>query len=266
MRHYVLPDHYDGSGYLELSVDESRYLTRVLRKRPGDSFDGVDPNGNRVSVTIRQAAADRCILEISHANAAEKPDGPQATGESAGSRLALTLFQCIPKANKMDLIVRQAVESGVERIVPIQSEHAVAKIDMNGFEKKRDRWLRIARQAMQQSGREIPPEITTPATVSQLPEIWREHSGQNGVCLFFHEKPVAAATLHSLLSSRPGTVGICIGPEGGFSRGEVENLLNSGVQPVYINTNVLRTETAALYAVAAVQTVILEKDTWSISQ
>ncbi len=266
MRHYVLPDHYDGPGFLDLSVDESRYLTRVLRKRPGDSFDGVDPAGNKVSITIRQATADRCILDISHANGAEKEAGQQEAGEPAGARVALTLFQCIPKANKMDLIVRQAVESGVERIVPIQSEHGVVRINADGFEKKRERWMRIARQAMQQSGREIPPEITTPATLSQLPEIWRGHSGQNGICLLFHEKPVANTTLHSLLSPKPGAVGICIGPEGGFSRGEVENLLNSGVQPVYINTNVLRTETAALYAVAAVQTVVLEKDWWNIRQ
>jgi 16S rRNA (uracil1498-N3)-methyltransferase len=164
----------------------------------------------------------------------------------------------------MDLIIRQAVETGVERIVPVASEHAIPRFNADMYKKKRERWLRVARQAMQQCGRKTVPEIESPVTISQLPIMWREHSGQGDLCLLFHEKPVSDDNLHRVLSSGPRSVGICIGPEGGFSHQEVADLLNSGLQPVYINTNVLRTETAALYAIAAVQTVILEKDSWNI--
>jgi 16S rRNA (uracil1498-N3)-methyltransferase len=258
MRHYVLPADYDGSGSLELSREETRYLTRVLRMRPGEKFIGVDSHGNPVSIWLKATEPGRSVLEITHDTSHSRPASSQKTGA------AITLFQCIPKAGKMDLIVRQAVEAGVERIVPVLSEYAVPRIDADGSKKKRERWLRIARQAMQQSGRKTIPHIASPLEISKLPGFWGEISGSSDVCLLFHEKPVETMSLHRLLLSGPSAVGICIGPEGGFSESEAESLLHSGLQPVYINTNVLRTETAALYAVAAVQTVILEKDSWKI--
>jgi 16S rRNA (uracil1498-N3)-methyltransferase len=164
----------------------------------------------------------------------------------------------------MDTIVRQAVEAGVGRIVPVQSEYTVPRFDEESSEKKRLRWLRIARQAMQQSGRQKAVEIEIPVSLQELPRIWSGLSVPEDVCLVFHEKQLSATGLHRLLSPPPRAIGICIGPEGGFSPDEAASLLHSGFQPVYINTNILRTETAALYAVAAVQTVILEKDSWKV--
>ena len=258
MRQYVLPADYDDSGSVEISGEEYSYLSRVLKKRPGDRFVGLDPRGNRVSILLKTSTPGRCLLEI---GARAAPAGAAAIERRP---VEITLFQCIPKARKMDTIVRQAVEAGVARIVPVQSENTVPRFDEENSEKKRQRWLRIARQAMQQSGRQKTVEIDTPVTLAELPQIWSGLSVPEDVCLVFHEKQLTETALHSLLSPPPQAIGICIGPEGGFSPDEAANLLHSGFQPVYINTNVLRTETAALYAVAAVQTVILEKDSWTV--
>jgi 16S rRNA (uracil1498-N3)-methyltransferase len=260
MRHYVLPESYDGSGSLQLSKEETKYLTRVLRKQPGDTFPGVDPQGNRVTIHLAASTPAGCVLHVTIETSQTDPTASDIP------EVSITLFQCVPKANKMDLVIRQAVETGVSRIVPVLSEYTVPRFNADGFEKKQDRWYRIARQAMQQSGRRGVPEIDRPLSITKLPEYWKEKHGSDGVCLLFYEKPVSSLALHSLLTDGHRCVGICIGPEGGFSDAEAGDLLHSGLQPVYINTHVLRTETAALYAIAAVQTVILEQDCWNIRQ
>ncbi|MBN1685423.1 MAG: 16S rRNA (uracil(1498)-N(3))-methyltransferase [Spirochaetales bacterium] len=251
---------------MELTGEEFHYLTRVLRKRPGDRFEGTDRHGNPVSILLERCEPERCILEISPGAGSGGAVSGATPGDKTEQAVNITLFQCIPKANKMDMIVRQMVETGVGTIVPVLSENSVPRFDGNTVEKKRERWQRIARQAMQQSGRTKPPVIMAPVVISELPGIWHQGSSPQDVCLLFYENPISKNGLHHLLSSNPLSVGICVGPEGGFAPHEVATLLNSGLQPVYINTNVLRTETAALYAVAAVQTVILEKDYWKVRQ
>ena len=257
MRHYVLPDDYDGSPSFVISGEEDHYLTRVLKKRPGDRFAGLDPLGNRVSILLKSSVDRQSTLVISR-------ETLQGKSKSEKLLLDIVLFQCIPKARKMDTIVRQAVEAGVTRIVPVHSENTVVQFDKESGVKKRQRWRRIARQAMQQSGSKRRVEIEEPVSMEEVSKMWRAVSSPGDIPLFFHEKRLSEMTLHALLTRPTGKVGVCIGPEGGFSPDEAANLLQSGFQPVYINTNVLRTETAALYAVAAVQTVILEKDSWTV--
>ena len=289
MRQYVLPESYDSSGSLTLRGQDFHYLTRVLRKQDGDRFDGLDPRGGRVSVLVRSVLAESCVLQIGPSEAGDPLDSPTGTSKNYHLDAApdsnpahdrsfshvhgtdapvfrgaptIILFQCLPKGQKMDLIVRQATETGVARICPVVSDHSVSRIHANDAPKKRDRWLRVARQAMQQSGSSSAPEVSLPAQFSDIQRIWSDFSDKGDLCLFFHQEQIGTASLHSLLASDPKRVGICIGPEGGFSESEVGKLLHSGFQPVYINTNVLRTETAALYAIASVQTALLEKDSW----
>ena len=252
MRQYVLPEDYDGSGSLTLRGQDFHYLTRVLRKQEGDRIDGLDSGGGRVWVLIRSVLQDSCVLEIGL---------PEASNPSTAP--TIVLFQCLPKGQKMDLIVRQATETGVARICPLVSDHCVPRIHAGEAPKKRDRWLRVARQAMQQSGSRSIPEVSAPTQFADIQAIWQDLSDPEDVCLFFHQEPIDTTSLHSLLAEAPKRVGICIGPEGGFSDGEVGKLLQLGFQPVYINTNVLRTETAALYAIASVQIALLEKESWN---
>ena len=248
MKQFVLPDSVDGSDTIEITGEDYHYLTRVLRKRPGERFRGTRPDGRAVSIVFKTDSGKNCVLEIAN-----------RLGGGPADRLEISLFQCLPKARKMDLIIRQATETGVAAIIPVCSAHSVPRIREENVDKKLQRWRRIARQAMQQSGCPVLPEICPPVGFDEFPRAWGETASPSDVSLFFHQEPLDGPSFHNLFDGAPGRVGICIGPEGGGSEEEVSTLLQSGFQPVYIKTNVLRTETAALYAIAAVQTVLLEK-------
>jgi 16S rRNA (uracil1498-N3)-methyltransferase len=168
------------------------------------------------------------------------------------------LFQCLLKGKKMDAVVRQAVEAGVHRIVPVASEHAVAQYDQATRQKKRRRWDAVIREAVQQSGSRVVTEVEEPADISKIPGMWNS----NDPGLFFHQQPLEQSSLHRYLSQYPRRVAVAIGPEGGFSPGEIELLTDAGFLPVYLNTNVLRAETAAVYAIGAVQTILTERAFW----
>ncbi|MBT3271515.1 MAG: RNA methyltransferase [Spirochaetales bacterium] len=163
----------------------------------------------------------------------------------------------------MDLIIRQATETGIFGVVPVESQHCIPRGATRGASRdntKHERRLRIARQAMQQSGSPVAPEINNTIPFSGFPAVWEHYQAgihEDKVAgLFFHQVPIGDMSLEVILSVNPKLIGIFIGPEGGFSEKEVTTLLQSSFQPVYIRTNVLRTETAALYAIAAVQTIV----------
>jgi 16S rRNA (uracil1498-N3)-methyltransferase len=155
----------------------------------------------------------------------------------------------------MDLIIRQAVEAGVERIVPLASDHAVVRSEEAGA--RLERWRRIAREAREQSGAARPAEIEEPV---RLDEALRRERG--GTAVFFHEDPEGASPLHEILAGAVAPITVLIGPEGGVSPREVALLAAAGYRRAWLGDGVLRTETAALYALAAVRTIVRERGTW----
>jgi 16S rRNA (uracil1498-N3)-methyltransferase len=119
-----------------------------------------------------------------------------------------------------------------------------------------DRLRRIAREALQQSGTPVLPEIEGPRPFASIAgEDW-------GVPLLFHEKPLGDQPLHALLAARPAAVSLLVGPEGGLSAAEVALAQGTGFRPVHFSTGVLRVETAATYALGAVMTILQERDAW----
>jgi 16S rRNA (uracil1498-N3)-methyltransferase len=168
----------------------------------------------------------------------------------------ITLLQCLPKGRKIDLIVRQATEAGVSRIVLVVSEHCIVRPEEG--DGRRERLLAIAREAVQQSGAARLPGIDGPrslASVAQAGQDW-------GTALFFHEKPRGNMSLHALLAGGPSRVTALIGPEGGLSDGEALLLEAAGFKPVHLGSRVLRVETAATYALGAMTTILQEKQAW----
>lgn len=126
-------------------------------------------------------------------------------------------------------------------------------------EKKLARWERIIREAAQQSGALRPPLLTPPLTFKEVLK-----KSQDGLSLFFHQEPVNDLTLHHYLHNRPDSVNLIIGPEGGFSESEVQELLAAGSKAVFLGNTVLRVETAALFAIAAVKIILLELESWKL--
>jgi 16S rRNA (uracil1498-N3)-methyltransferase len=159
----------------------------------------------------------------------------------------------------MDLIIRQAVEAGVERIVPLLSDHAVVRPGEGSA--RLERWRRIAREAREQSGAARPALIEPPVRLDEA--IGRERAG---TAVFFHEDPAASSPLHGILAGAEGPFAVLVGPEGGLSPRETSLLASSGFRQAWLGDGVLRTETAALYALAAVRTIVRERMTWRPSR
>lgn len=258
MRQFVLPSGWGGDGSLKITGADSKYILKVLRLGPGDSFPAVDHQGLRYSLEITETGPDyfkAACRPVTVSTGRLRPEKQHKT--------KIILLQCLPKGKKLETIVRQAVEAGADLIIPIESTHSVAVIkdDRNG--RKTDRLKKIAEEAAQQSGNAGVPEIHSAIKLPALPRALSE-MGITGLKLFFHQERLEKDSLHGYLNSAPESVCVLIGPEGGISPEETDFLLATGFHPVYLGENVLRTETAAIYALAAVKTILLENKEWKI--
>jgi len=259
VKQFVLNSKPDKNGQLRFEGGDYRYLARVRRLAPGEYFPALLP-GAADKVIVRVLSVDKRVLigEVSD----EKPVRAES---SVSKNKPIILLQSLPKGEKMDLIVRQAAEGGVEQIVPFISEFsAIKNIKSTGL--KFTRWERIIKEARQQSGSTAPTVIRQPMSIDGLFAFWEELSAQNHdvLGLLFHHLPLEKASLHSYLCKRPEIVALAIGPEGGFSDSEAQRFMAAGFKPITIGETILRTETAALYAQAAVRVLLLERDAWEM--
>ena len=251
MRLFLMPESYGGGNLLELVENDYHYLIRVLRYKKGYEFPGRDKKGNFFDLTVKEIFDDRCILEVKK-SVAERIELPE-----------IILYQCVCKGRKMDQIIRQATEAGVYKIIPVVSDFSVSRLDTEKSGKI-DRWRKIIREAIQQSGSRVNSQIELPVTIDELVGIDESACIDGGIGLFFHQEALDQSTLHGYLSTNPVRISLVIGSEGGLSDREIEVLYNNNFKSVYLKTNVLRAETAALYAVSAVQTILLESENWAL--
>ncbi len=299
MRQFILPEDYDGSPTCRIEGGRARYLLRVLRLAAGDRFAGLDAAGRRRALEVLAAEDEGITLAVSApeeapAAAVPLPDargsrgrrsGRDAPREPAGqdggaeaaagpSRVApaawprIILVQSMAKGPAMDLVLRQAAEAGVSRLIPLAARRSVVRAEAgekgeSGWA-KRARWERIVREGLQQSGSPVPTRLEEAATLGELEERLGPPRGRR-LCLLLHEAPLAEGSLHGYLTEAPDEIVLCVGPEGGFAPDEADFLLAAGYKPLRLPGAVLRTETAALYAVAAVETILTERSSWSPS-
>lgn len=277
MRRFVLSATPDREGRVELTGKDYRYLARVLRLGGGDRFRALLPSGEEALLTIEEFRLGSLIARKGAvgetADASALPRGGAAEGAvSDRTRRALLpqvppiiLCQALPKGHKMDLVVRQAAETGVREIVPFVSRHTVVRLEGEADdERKRDRWERIIREARQQSGSDIPTSVAKPTDLEGVVARWqrlREES-PGSAAILLHQDPLVQGTLHGYLSHGPTAVLLAVGPEGGFSDQEASRLLAVGFRPLLLGANVLRAETAALFAAAATHVLLLESASW----
>ncbi|OQY39519.1 MAG: hypothetical protein B6229_03600 [Spirochaetaceae bacterium 4572_7] len=250
MKQLLLPDSYNGEQLYSLSKDDSHYLTRVQRRDIGYSLSILSPKGTLYIGTIVDIVNGICTLSLTKENDTDKDN-----------KTEIILFQAIPKGKKIDLMIRQAVETGVSQFYPISAENSIPRFNNNGDkEKKRDRWLKIVKEASQQSGTKKITELQPIQSFKDaIDSINEPFTG-----LFFHQVPIGNAPLHNSLTKAQKVVVIVIGPEGGLSPKEVELLQNHGFIPSLLGTNILRAETATTFALGAVNMILNEKDNWII--
>ncbi len=247
MRVFLLSPETAADGTVEIGGEAHHYLSRVLRLKGGDQFPGTDGAGTVWRLRLMRVGPRSLTVRLEEPRVQPEP------------LPAIELLQALPKGAKMDLIVRQATEAGASRLRPLVTAYTVARPSEGRA--RRQRWLRIAREALQQCGGLRLPQIDAPVTLKELLAEQGE-PGAGEVRLVFHQERVAGATLHGLLARRPRRLLLAVGPEGGFAAEEVEALRGRGYAPVLLGAAVLRAETAALYALAAVRTVMEERESW----
>lgn len=216
---------------LLLSADVSRYLTRVMRLGAGDRFVALDGLGHAYEAVLESPAS--AIL------------GPEAPAHEPG--VGVRLIQALPKGDKLEWILQKATELGASRLTPLATRHAVVKLDAGKAEGKLARWKAIAQEAAEQCERGRVPEIDAPTTIARLG--W----APDAFVGLLAERAAAPALLSALPPvPPPGGVVLLVGPEGGWAPEEVEALVAKGARPVSLGARILRTETAALAALAIV--------------
>lgn len=163
--------------------------------------------------------------------------------ETVESNVDITLFQGIPKFDKMELIIQKNTEVGVKKIVPVLMERTVVKLDEKTANKKIERWQKIAEVAAKQSMRDIIPEIEN---IIKLQDITKQDYDEVLVAYENEEKNMLKQELKRLQGKDRYKIAIVIGPEGGISEKEIEILKNMGASFVSLGKRILRTETAGI--------------------
>ena len=163
--------------------------------------------------------------------------------ETVESNVDITLFQGIPKFDKMELIIQKNTEVGVKKIVPVLMERTVVKLDEKTANKKIERWQKIAEVAAKQSMRDIIPEIEN---IIKLQDITKQDYDVVLVAYENEEKNMLKQELKKLQGKDRYKIAIVIGPEGGISEKEIEILKNMGASFVSLGKRILRTETAGI--------------------
>ena len=228
---YVSSSHISNN-IATITGSENHHLRNVLRTRQGETVRIIDGKGNVYTAQLLETHNEARILSHEfHAVVLPK----------------LTLFQGLPKSDKMELILQKTTELGVTQIVPLHSEYALQKPSQNRYE----RWHRVLISATKQSERAWLPELCNAqefdVSLSQLDRFSR--------CLLLtphRDQELQVQHIQTVLreTSRPASIALFVGPEGGFSDQEITRAITSGCTLVTIGRNILRTETAAIVAVA----------------
>ena len=234
-----------GEKEIRLTGADVNHIRKVLRMREGEEILISDGQGRDFHCRIEAIEEEEVtaqILWVLDGNAELASD--------------ITLFQGLPKGDKMEFIIQKCVELGVARIVPVNTKRTIVKLDAKKEQARIKRWSGISESAAKQSGRGRIPEVTGVKSFAEA----LEEARKLNMCLIPYELARDMAQTREVLSSiKPGmSVGIFIGPEGGFEEEEVEQAEAAGARPITLGRRILRTETAGM-AVLAMLVYLLEE-------
>lgn len=220
-------------GRIWLAGPDVNHIRNVLRMKPGDDVRVSDGNGSVFLCCISAYEEKTAVLDILREL---DPDTELPS--------KIFLFQGLPKGDKMDLIVQKAVELGVYSVIPFAAKRSIVKLDDKKAQKRQQRWQAIAKGAAEQSGRSLIPEI---GRVQTFAEALEAASALDVVLIPYELEKGIVRTTQLLENITPGqSVGIFIGPEGGFEEEEVARAKAAGAEPVTLGKRILRTETAGM--------------------
>lgn len=228
------------NGMITLSGSDLKHLAQVLRLRAGDVIQVFDGSGAEYDARLVDLGKREAHAEIIETRAADTEP-----------RVRLTLFQGLPKAEKMDLIIQKTVELGVSMIVPVVTQRSVVRPDENKWDRRLERWNRIAAEAAKQCRRAVVPKVAAPVSLREALDV----SGNAAAALVLYEneqKKCLKELLKCYNINKIGDIALFIGPEGGFSKEEIDEMTGFGVSAAGLGRRILRTETAAISAVSII--------------
>ncbi len=233
---YVLPSQISGNT-IHIDNSERHHLINVLRLKRGDEVQVFDGEGNSYNAVLGDTRSSVVNASICH-HQFYAPNSPQ-----------ITLFQGLPKSDKLQLIVQKTTEIGVDQIVPMICQRSIPKQTVATQKKRQARWQRIAIEAAKQCKRPRFPKVLDTRKITDCFEM----ATHLDLSILFWENEENQEIKVILQNHRQiRSVGLFIGPEGGFSDEEVEDAIQSGCIPARLGDNILRTETAAIVGVALV--------------
>jgi len=266
MQRIYLPISHITRKRLSITGDKAHYLTSVLRCKKGDELIVFDGGGNCLKTRIVKTDRKEVVIEVLGRFPCET-DSP----------VNITLVQGLLKGGKMDLIIQKTTELGVTEIIPVMTKRCQVRVT-----RRLERWMKIAQEASRQSGRSIVSIIHEPA---DLRSVFNAYSSQEKICGFvFYEEggmrlseaaklikktinqnvsdlnsfdpplpPFTKEGMGGFEENSACTIVIAIGPEGGFTREEIAFAQDKGLIVTSFGRRILRSETAAIAAVALVQ-------------
>ncbi|WP_041587436.1 16S rRNA (uracil(1498)-N(3))-methyltransferase [Thermoanaerobacterium thermosaccharolyticum] len=231
MRKFFVKNEDIKDGIVRINGDDAHHIIDVLRFKIGTKL--IISNGkNQYIVSILDIENSSVILKII-----------EEYNQVVESPINITLYQGLPKSDKMDLIIQKCTEIGIKKIVPVETEFSTIKIKEKNIYNKINRWKKISLEASKQSGRSIVPDVLVPVGFKDALESLNEFD----LCLIPYEKETNMR-LKDVLKKNFNAKNICvfIGPEGGFSENEIMAAIEYGAIPVTLGPRILRTETAGI--------------------
>lgn len=227
------------NGTAVLRGENAYHLSRVLRMKPGERLTLCDLHGTDYEGEISVIDSDSIVVRI----LSQWKNETEAVAK-------ITLFQALPKGDKLDFIVQKATEMGAVEIVPVLTKFCVARADSQSFSKKRIRLQKIALEAAKQSGRGIIPAVSDIITFDHAVAKMSELQANGGCAIAFYEG--GGLRISELLNDGASKIALFIGSEGGFAEEEIAACNAVGIPCATLGKRILRCETAPIAAISLI--------------
>ena len=237
MYQFFVDDAQIGKEFITIIGSDVNHIKNVLRMKPGEKIRVSNQKGQDYFCSIIELGDDFVQADI-------------LDSEAANTELSskIYLFQALPKGDRMETVIQKAVELGVYKIVPVSMKNCVVKLDEKKAAKKVERWQAIAESAAKQSKRTIIPLIDKPVPY----KLALEKAGKLDVTLVPYENERGMAATRQIMGQikKGQSIGIVIGPEGGFAPEEIKLADDNDMHRISLGRRILRTETAGLATLA----------------
>ena len=239
MRRFFVTPEAIKDDQLVIDGDLAHHISRVLRMAVGEEAEFAAGDGRLFVGRLAEMTKTEVLVELLSQKAAP-----------ADTKVQVTLYQGLPKGDKLELIIQKCTELGAAKIVPVMTKRSVVRLDAAKGAKKAERWPKIAQEASQQCKRLSVPEVSAPLNWQQFIQAL---SPEEMTLVLWEDETTQGLRDHlQTFEALPARINLLVGPEGGLEAAEVEELRQIGAQSISLGARILRTETAGLAALAMV--------------